>query len=151
MINDKLFKPDSIVVLGASNNLMKPGGKIMRNLIEHKFKGQLYAVNQNEDYVQGIPSFSKAEDLPQVDLAILAVPARFCLHFVEVLVSQKETKAIIIISSGFGETGLKGKVLEQQLAAAADKYKACLIGPNCIGVMTPHHTSVFTTPIPPLT
>jgi acetyltransferase len=86
-----------------------------------------------------------------VDLAILAIPAQFCLPAVEVLASRKNTKAFIIISAGFGETNDEGKNLEQKIVDVVDRYNACLIGPNCIGVMTPHHASVFTTPIPPLT
>ncbi len=151
MINEKLFHPESIAVIGASNNTSKPGGKIVKNLTEHSFKGKLYVVNPNDKEVQGIPAFAKVEDLPPVDLAILAIPAQFCLPAVEVLAAQKNTKAFIIISAGFGETSTEGKRLEQKMAAVADRHNACLIGPNCIGVMTPHHTSVFTTPVPPLT
>ncbi len=151
MINDKLFRPDSIAIIGASNNTMKPGGKIVKNLKEHFYKGKLYAVNPHEDEIQGITAYKSAEDLPQVDMAILAIPAQFCLPVVEILASQKNTKAFIIVSAGFGEASKEGKKLEQQIAGVVDKYEGCLIGPNCIGVMTPHHASVFTTPIPPLT
>lgn len=150
MVNDKLLHPESIAVIGASNNTMKPGGKLVKNLVDHPFRGKLYVVNPKSKEIQGIPAFSKVEDLPSVDLAILAIPAPFCLHTVEVLVAQKNTKAVIIISAGFGETSEEGKKLEQQIAQVANRFGACLIGPNCIGVMTPHHASVFTTPIPPL-
>jgi acetate---CoA ligase (ADP-forming) len=151
MINEKLFRPESIAVIGASNNIMKPGGKIVKNLTEHAFKGEIFVVNPKEDEIQGIPAFSNVADLPNVDLAILAIPAQFCLPAVEVLASQKNTKAFIIISAGFGETSEEGKKLEQQIVEVVNRHNACLIGPNCIGVMTPHHASVFTTPIPPLT
>jgi acetyltransferase len=151
MINEKLFKPESIAVIGASNNIMKPGGKIVKNLTEHAFKGEIFVVNPKEKEIQGIPAFSDVADLPNVDLAILAIPAQFCLPAVEVLASQKNTKAFIIISAGFGEISEEGKKLEQQIVEVVNRYNACLIGPNCIGVITPHHASVFTTPIPPLT
>jgi acetyltransferase len=151
MINEKLFKPESIAVIGASNNIMKPGGKMVKNLTEHSFQGEIFVVNPKEKEIQGIPAFSDVTDLPHVDLAILSIPAQFCLPAVEVLASQKKTKAFIIISAGFGETSDEGKKLEQQIVEVVNRHKACLIGPNCIGVMTPHHASVFTTPIPPLT
>ncbi|WP_372948881.1 acetate--CoA ligase family protein [Mariniphaga sp.] len=151
MVNEKLFKPDSIAVIGASNNIMKPGGKIVKNLTEHFYKGKIYVVNPKETDIQGIPAFSDVADLPNVDLAILAIPAQFCLQAVKVLASQKNTKAFIIISAGFGETNEDGKKLEKQIVDVVNLHNACLIGPNCIGVMTPHHASVFTTPIPPLT
>ncbi|MDD4109536.1 MAG: acetate--CoA ligase family protein, partial [Prolixibacteraceae bacterium] len=74
-----------------------------------------------------------------------------CLDEVKILAEQKGTKAFIIISAGFGETGAEGKRMEREIAEVVNKNNACLIGPNCIGVMTPYHTSVFTTPVPGLT
>ncbi len=151
MINEKLLHPKSIAIVGASNNISKPGGKIVKNLIDNQFKGNLYAVNPNESVIQGIPSFSSVEELPEVDLAVLAIPAQFCLPVIKILTEQNDTKAFIIISAGFGEFNEAGKQLEQEIAEVVNKHKACLIGPNCIGVMTPEHASVFTTPIPKLT
>ena len=150
MINEKLLHPKSIAIVGASNNISKPGGKIVRNLLDNHYSGQLYAVNRNESSIQGIPSFSSVEELPSVDLAVLAIPAKFCLNAVQILAEQNNTKAFIIISAGFGELNEAGKRLEQEIVDVVNKHNACLIGPNCIGVMTPEHTSVFTTPIPKL-
>ncbi|WP_297089597.1 acetate--CoA ligase [uncultured Draconibacterium sp.] len=151
MINEKLLQPKSIVVVGASNNISKPGGKVVKNLLDHHFEGDLFAINPNESKVQGIPSFADVAELPEVDLAILAIPAKFCLQTVTDLAEHNNTKAFIIISAGFGETNEAGKILEQQIVEVVEKHQACLIGPNCIGVMTPAHASVFTTPIPELT
>ena len=151
MINEKLLNPQSIAIIGASNNISKPGGKIVKNLLDNHYGGKLYAVNPKEAEVQGITAVHDVTELPGADLAVLAVPAKFCLPAVKTLAAEKKTKAFIIISAGFGETDDKGKELEEQIAKVVDEYKACLIGPNCIGVMTPHHTSVFTTPIPKLT
>lgn len=151
MINEKLLHPDSIVIVGASNNISKPGGKIVKNLIDNRFKGNLYAVNPKEETIQGIQAFPKIDDLPNTDLAILAIPAKFCLEAVKQLAEQKNTKAFIIISAGFSETDEAGKQLEQQIVEVVEQNQACLVGPNCIGVMTPDHASVFTTPVPELT
>ncbi|WP_297099747.1 acetate--CoA ligase family protein [uncultured Draconibacterium sp.] len=151
MINEKLLKPNSIVVVGASNNIAKPGGKIIKNLLDHHFAGDLFAINPNESKIQGIPAFPDVAELPEIDLAILAVPAKYCLQTITDLAEQNNTKAFIIISAGFGETSDAGKELEQQIVKVVEKHDACLIGPNCIGVMTPWHASVFTTPIPELT
>ena len=151
MINEKLLHPKSIAIVGASNNISKPGGKIVKNLIDNQFKGNLYAVNPNESVIQGIPSFSSVEELPGVDLAVLAIPPKFCLSAIKILAEQNDTKAFIIISAGFGELNEAGKQLEKEIAELVNKHDACLIGPNCIGVMTPEHASVFTTPIPKLT
>lgn len=151
MINKKLLRPNSIAIVGASNNISKPGGKIVKNLLDNRFKGQLFTVNPKEYEIQGIKCFRNVEEVPECDLAILAIPAKFCLHAVTVLAEEKKTKAFIIISAGFGEMGEPGKKLEEEIAEVVNRNLACLIGPNCIGVMTPHHTSVFTTPIPKLT
>mgnify|MGYP000339076887 FL=1 len=151
MINEKLLHPDSIVIVGASNNIHKPGGKIVKNLIDNGFKGNLYAINPKEERIQGIPAFSIIDDLPNTDLAILAIPAKFCPEVVKQLAEQKNTKSFIIISAGFSESVEAGKQLERQIVEIVEKHHACLIGPNCIGVMTPAHASVFTTPVPELT
>lgn len=151
MINKQLLQPKSIAIIGASNNTSKPGGKIIKNLIDSGFEGELFAVNPNEDQVQGVPCFPSVDELPSVDLAVLAIPAKFCFDAVRILAEQNDTKAFIIISAGFGETNEDGKILEKEIADLVTKNNGCLIGPNCIGVMTPHHASVFTTPIPKLT
>ncbi len=151
MINEKLLHPKSIVVIGASNNISKPGGKTVKNLLDNHFHGMLYVVNPNETKVQGIPSFATVEELPSVDLAILAIPAKLCLETVRILTEQNDTKAFIIVSAGFGEMNEKGRQLEKEIAEIVTKNQGCLIGPNCIGVMTPTHASVFTTPVPKLT
>ena len=91
MVNDKLLHPQSIAIIGASNNTSKPGGKIVKNLIENRFAGQIYAVNPNETTIQGIPSFSSVEELPSVDLAILAVAAQHCLPAIKILAEENDT------------------------------------------------------------
>lgn len=149
MINDQLFYPESIVVVGASNNVEKPGGKLLKNLVDTNFQGALYVVNPSGGKVQGIKAFSDTNEVPYVDLAILAIPARFCPSTMEVLV-RKGIKAFIVISAGFSEESEQGRVLEQQMVDIANQNEACLIGPNCIGVLAPLHASVFTTPVPSL-
>ncbi len=151
MIHNKLLHPNSIAIIGASNNISKPGGKILKNLIDHKFNGNLYPVNPKVNYIQGVKAFKNALDLPDTDLAVLAIPAQLCLAEVKVLAEQKNTKAFIIISAGFGEIDENGKQLEKKIADVVNHCGGTLIGPNSIGVMTPFHTSVFTTPIPELT
>lgn len=150
MINEKLLNPESIVVVGASNNIAKPGGKILKNLIDNGFRGKLFAVNPGSQEIQGVPTFHRPEDLPAVDMAVLAIPAGFCFPVVKVLAEEKKTRAFIIISAGFGETGEEGRRLQQQIAELITQNRGCLIGPNSIGVMTPQHASVFTTPVPKL-
>ncbi len=151
MINNALMNPRSIVVVGASNDIHKPGGKILKNLLDHGFKGQLYVANPKQDEVQGVKSYRNLEELPETDLAILAVASAHCPAAVEVLARRKNTRAFIIISAGFSEENEEGARLEKQIVALVDSVDGCLIGPNCTGVLTPNHASMFTLPIPELT
>lgn len=148
MITNELINPKGIVVVGGSDDVQKPGGKVLKNLIDNHFKGNLYVVNPKADEVQGVKSFRDVADLPQVDLAILAIAAKFCPQTVEVLATQKGTKAFIILSAGFHEESEEGAKLEQQIVDTINRTGGCLIGPNCIGVMNTNYAGVFTTPIP---
>jgi acetyltransferase len=148
MVNKKLLNPKSIVIIGASNDTKKPGGNMLKNIISGNFKGDLYVVNPKEEKVQGIKSYSEVREIPQTDLAILAIPAKYCQETVKILAKEKNTKAFIIISAGFGEAGEKGKQWEQQIKATVDNVNGCLIGPNCIGVITDNYKGVFTAPVP---
>ncbi len=151
MICNELIKPGSIAVVGASNTITKPGGKLLKNLIDNAYSGNLWVVNPKEDKVQGIKSFRSVNELPNVELAILAIPARFCLDVVKVLAYKKNSKGFIIISAGFSEENTEGEIIEKQIVKIVRDVGGNLIGPNCIGLMTSFHTSVFTTPIPKLT
>lgn len=148
MLNKELLCPTSIVVIGASNDTKKPGGKMLKNLINGGFKGDLMVVNPKENKVQGIKSFTSVDDIPKSDLAILAISAKHCLKAVTVLTQQKQTKAFIIISAGFSESNDEGSEIENKIVAQIKSVDGCLIGPNCIGVITQYYKGVFTTPIP---
>lgn len=150
MINKQLLQPESIVVIGGSNNCHKPGGAVVRNLLSGGYKGTLRIVNPKEDEVQGIKAFHDAKELPPTDLAILVVAAKFCPQYVEFLAAEKNVRAFIILSAGFGEETHEGAVFEQQILDTCEKYGCSLIGPNCIGLLTRWHHSVFTKPIPNL-
>ncbi|MFW6227311.1 MAG: CoA-binding protein, partial [Bacteroidota bacterium] len=73
MITEQLINPKSIVVVGGSNDITKPGGKVLKNLIDGNFVGDLYVTNLKESEVQGIKSYADPADLPNVDLAIIAI------------------------------------------------------------------------------
>lgn len=150
MINQQLLNPQSIVVIGGSNNVHKPGGSIVRNLVSGGYNGTLHIVNPKENEVQGIKAFHDARDIPPTELAILVVAARFCPDYVEMLAKEKQTRAFIIISAGFGEETKAGAELEQRILDTCQQYGAALIGPNCIGLLNRNHHSVFTLPIPNL-
>lgn len=150
MLNKSLLHPESIVVVGGSNDTQKPGGAILRNLIENKFNGRLYVTNLKESEVQGIKSYQDPGELPDVDLAILAIAAKFIPGTVEMLSRRKNTRAFIVLSAGFSEESPEGKELEEKLVSIVNDVNGTLIGPNCIGVLTPDYAGVFTKPIPKL-
>ena len=150
MINEQLLHPKSIVVIGGSNNVHKPGGALVRNIIQGGFNGTLRIVNPKEDEVQGVKAFHDVKELPPTDLAVLVVAARFCVDYVEFLAKEKEVRAFIIISAGFGEETKAGAKMEQKILDICEQYQCALIGPNCIGLLNSHHHSVFTKPIPAL-
>lgn len=150
MINSKLLKPQSIVVIGASNDIQKPGGKVLKNLLDGNFSGQLFVVNPKEKEIQGITAFASVDLLPEVDLAIIAIAARFIPDTIEVLLSQKATGGFIILSAGFSEESEAGKLLEKKVVELIESAGASLIGPNCVGVLTPEYHGIFTYPIPKL-
>ena len=108
MITRELLHPESIVVVGASNNVHKPGGAILRNLISGGYASELRAVNPKEQEVQGVKAFADVKDLPDTDLAILAIPAPMCPDVVDTLAAEKHVKAFIILSAGFGEETHEG-------------------------------------------
>ncbi len=149
MINRQLLRPESIIVVGASNNIHKPGGALLRNLINGKFAGTLHAVNPKETEVQGVRAYPSVQEVPTADLAVLAIPAAACPEAVDVL-AEKGVKAFIILSAGFGEETHEGALLEERILRTVNEHEAALIGPNCIGLLTTWHHSVFSQPIPQL-
>lgn len=146
MVTEQLISPKSIVVVGGSEDTTKPGGSALKNLIENKFAGQLYVVNPKADIVQGQKTYHSISELPQVDCAILAIPAKLCVETVRELCADKGCKAIIIFSAGFNEESAEGAKLEKEIVSIVNQYGASLIGPNCIGVITKSYAGVFTQP-----
>ncbi len=148
MITKEFLKPQSIVVVGGSEDVQKPGGKVLKNLKDTRYPGKIYVVNPKANTIQGIPCFRSVEDIPRADVAILAIPAGLCLSAVETLCSRKGTKGIIIFSAGFSEESEAGAAIENKIRETADTYGATLIGPNCVGYMNGNYAGVFTSPIP---
>ncbi len=150
MINKKLLEPKSIVVCGASSDIHKPGGKVLKNLLDCGFKGEIYAVNPKETEVQGVKCYAKAEDLPQVDCAILAIAAKYCPATVDVLAKEKGTGGFIIVSAGFSEENEEGARLEKHIVDTINSVGGSLIGPNCTGFLNTNYCGAFDAPIPTL-
>ncbi|MBT8385026.1 MAG: acetate--CoA ligase family protein [Bacteroidia bacterium] len=150
MLHPKLVEPKSIVVVGGSDNIHSPGGRVLKNLIDHKFQGDLFVVNPKQDVVQGLRSYKNINKIPKTDVAIIAIAAKYILESIKVLTQQKDTKGFIIFSAGFSEKDKNGAKLEQQIVALINEAGGSLLGPNNIGLINKYYTGVFTTPIPKL-
>lgn len=150
MINRQLLDPKSIVVVGGSEDTAKPGGKVLKNLKDGDFGGELYVLNPKTDEVQGVKSFRDPVDLPFCDLAIMAIAARHCLPVMKTLAGEKGVRAFIVLSAGFSEESEEGAKLERQMVEIVNGVDGCLLGPNCIGFLNPNYNGVFTEPIPRL-
>jgi len=125
----------SVAVVGASQDPDKVGYAICRNMLP--FAGDLYPVNPKSPTILGKTAYPSLTAIPgPVDAAVIAIPA----HGVPAIVEEAGKKGIplvVIISSGFRETGAAGKALEEQILASAKKYRLRVMGPNCLGFMVP--------------
>lgn len=150
MINSKLLNPRSIAIVGGSDDVTKAGGKVLKNLLSGGFRGDIHVVNPKAQIVQGLTTFGDVSMLPQTDMAVLAVAARFCPGIVRTLATQKGTGGFIILSAGFSEEDEEGAALEKEIVDIVKSTGGTLIGPNCIGYLNNNYHGVFTEPIPRL-
>lgn len=133
---DKLFNPQSIVIVGASNKKGKIGTILADNILKLGYRGKLYFVNPSYKLLKLKRCYADVASIGKsVDLAIVAVPAKFVLDVVKE--SAPFVKNFIIISAGFGEIGAEGVKREQELAKLAQKHGLNILGPNCLGFLAP--------------
>jgi len=137
-----LFYPRSIAVLGASDKPGKLGWNVFHNLLHHHFNGHLYPVNVKAKTVQGVPAYSRIEDIEEpIDAAIILVPAAQTFNAFQEC-CRKGIKMIVIESAGFAETGESGKGMEKELKRMAERNNCRFVGPNCSGIINTHHNMV---------
>jgi acetyltransferase len=134
---DKLFNPDSIAVIGASDRVHSVGRLVFENIVNGKYQGKLFPVNLKHSQIRGQKAYSSIDKIGQnIDLAIITTPAQTVLKII-MQCGKKGVKAALIISAGFSETGEKGQELEKKIQQIAKQYGIRLIGPNCLGVIRP--------------
>ncbi len=129
------LEPAAVAVIGASDQRRTIGGELWHNLCQGHFGGELYAVNNKSRTVQGARAYRTIAEAPgQVDLAVVAVPAE---HVTQVARECALTgvRALLVISSGFGETGASGERRQRELLSICRASGMRLIGPNCLGVL----------------
>jgi len=131
----KLFHPRSIAIVGASRSKRKVGGIVLNNLLSERYPGRIYAINPNATQVQKQKSYDTVLELPEiVDIAVLTVPSQFIEEAVSEC-GQKGVKNIIVVSSGYSESGKDGVIKEFHLKKLINQYQLNLLGPNCLGLI----------------
>lgn len=134
---DAVFDPETIAIIGASDEPGSVGRTLLWNLVSNPFGGTVFPVNPNRSNALGIKAYPAIGDVPaEVDLALIATPARTVPGIVEEC-AEAGVKSAIIISAGFREVGEKGQQLEQQIRQTAQASRLRIVGPNCLGIMRP--------------
>lgn len=134
---DAIFEPKSIAVIGAKDDPQTVARTLLQNLIEGGFKGPIYPINPKRETVFGLKCYPNVKGLPEApDLAVIITKAETVPKILEEC-AEKGVKGCIVISAGFKEAGSDGIKLEQEVVKIARASKMPLIGPNCLGIMSP--------------
>jgi acetyl coenzyme A synthetase (ADP forming)-like protein len=128
---NRIMRPDSVAVIGASSEDGKIGNSVMKNLINGGYKGKIYPINPKADEILGYKAYPSVKDIPgEVDVAVFAIPAKFVAAALTEC-GEKKIPGAVLIPSGFAETGNEEGQLEIQQIGR--KYNIRLMGPNIYG------------------
>ncbi len=134
-----LFNPESIAIIGASANPLKPSGQPLASLLANGYKGKVYPVNPRYDELYNIPCYPDIfAVLGDIDMAIVAIPAAITLSALKDCV-RRGVKSAVVFTSGFAEVGEEGKLLQQEMTALARESGMVICGPNCMGIFSAHN------------
>lgn len=135
----RLINPRSIAFFGASNRFSAMGTNQLHSVMELGFKGRIYPIHPSETTVLGLPAYRSVAELPEVpDLAVVVLPTAIVAKTMEAC-GEKGIRHVIVVSGGFKEIGGEGIALERELVEIARRYDIRFVGPNCLGVVNPHH------------
>lgn len=131
---DALFKPRSVAIIGASNNPLSIGYIVMKNLLDHNYKGPIYPINPKSKYIKSFRAYPSISDVPdEVDLVNISIKNTLVPHVLEEC-GKKGVKFAIVHTAGFKEVGEEGVALEKQIVEIAHKYGMRIYGPNSQGI-----------------
>ncbi len=131
---DKLMRPQSVALIGASDEPARIGGRPISYMLTQNFQGRLYPVNPKRETVQGLKAYASVDALPEApDVAIVAVPGGLAMQAVEDL-GRRGCKAVVMFTAGFAEVDDKGAEAQARMTDIARGYGMRLLGPNCLGV-----------------
>jgi acyl-CoA synthetase (NDP forming)/ribosomal protein S18 acetylase RimI-like enzyme len=129
-----LLRPRSIAVIGATPSGCRVGGAVLANLLSGVFQGPVFPVNPNRSSVRGVRAYATVRDIPdEVDLAVVAVPAAAIPSVLDDCMA-KGVKGLVVLTSGFSETGPAGYAAERDLVAAARGHGMRVVGPSALGI-----------------
>src|SRR5690554_1576260 len=130
---DRLLRPKSVAVVGASDRKGALGATLLNNLVQYEFAGEIYPVNPKREELLGLKVYHSVEELPEgIDCAVLAIPRPFVIDTVRSL-AERNCGAVVIYSAGFSEAGEEGMRDQEELARIAQKHGMVIEGPNCLG------------------
>lgn len=133
---DKIFKPKSLAVIGASKNLSKWGGRALLRAIQSDYMGAVYPINSSADEILGLKVYKDVCDVPgDIDLAVFAIPAALVPEAIKSCI-KKGIKGGVMLSAGFSEIGPEGKALEDETVRIAQAGGLRFVGPNGMGTWT---------------
>ncbi len=137
---DFLFRPQSVAVIGASRTRGKVGHEVLSNLVAGGYGGRVIPVNPAADEILGLTCYGSIGDYGSpVDLTVIAVPAPSVADAVRNSI-KTGTKAVVVLTAGFGESGSRGILMQEEIARLCAEAKVRLLGPNCLGLInTSHH------------
>ncbi|MBW2335156.1 MAG: acetate--CoA ligase family protein [Deltaproteobacteria bacterium] len=146
-----LFYPKSVAIVGASAQIGKWGHTLMANTISGGYEGPIYPVNPKGGTIAGRKVFRSVAEIPgKIGLAAVTIPADKVLDLIPEF-RKKGIRNMLLITSGFGEIGMRGKDLEDQLVKAAQEANVLVLGPNTMGICNPHNKLYCTgSPVMPL-
>ncbi|NOR52807.1 MAG: CoA-binding protein, partial [Candidatus Aminicenantes bacterium] len=131
---DALFKPRSVAIIGASNNPLSIGYIVMKNLLDHDFKGPIYPINPKAKFIKSFRAYASIADIPdEVDLVNISIKNTIVPYVLEEC-GKKGVKFAIVHTAGFKEVGEEGLALEKQIVEVAHKYGMRIYGPNSQGI-----------------
>jgi acyl-CoA synthetase (NDP forming) len=133
----RLFEPESIAIIGASQDELKSGGMFVSSLLKDGYRGTIYPINRKEPEIMSLKSYPGVMDVPgTIDLAVIAIPAQGVPQAMAEC-AQKGVKFAVVHSVGFSELGEEGRKLEKQMVEAAHSGNVRIVGPNCMGIFSP--------------
>jgi len=133
---DPLMRPQSVAVIGASDEPARIGGRPVYSMLAGKYQGRLYPVNPSRDTVQGLKAYASIKDVPEtVDSAVISVPASVAIDVIREC-AEAGVKSAVVFTSGFAEIGDAGLDGQAEIARIVQQSGMRIVGPNCLGVFT---------------